>query len=255
MNKQLLCLGLVAAVLMAGCGSTPTSTSSKLRRSPLQGAAPLAGPGMMPAGGQMGMQPGAGGGDVQGLLAAVRQAQATQQGFTATLDTYEKGPKGDEENQTLKVSYKRPSTLKIHITKGSGQSNDAKVLWTGGGDLKVKPSFLPFSVSKSISDEAIKTRNGWTIKDTCPAGILDSMLDPAAQVQIMGEQNLMGKQLVMCNVNSPRKPKGATHEIIGVDKANMLPAFREVYKGQTVMYRLAIKSMKMGVPSSSEFEI
>ena len=81
------------------------------------------------------------------------------------------------------------------------------------------------------------------------------MLDPAAQVQIMGEQVLLGKQLVMVNVNSPRKPKGATHEIIGIDKTNMLPAFREVYKGQAVMYRLAIKSMKMGVPSTSEFDI
>lgn len=262
MTKRFLTAGIVAAVLLAGCGSSPTASSNKFRnRSPLQGAAPMAGVGgqVGPNGQMLGPNgqpmPGAGGGDVQGLLAAVRQAQQGQQGFSATIDTYEKGPKGDEENQTLKISYKRPSTLKIHITKGSGQSQDAKVLWTGGSDLKVKPSFLPFSVSKSISDEAIKTRNGWTIKDTCPAGILDSLLDPGAQVQILGEQNLMGKQMVMVNVNSPRKPKGATHEILGIDKANMLPAFREVYKNQAVMYRLAIKAMKMGVPGSSEFEI
>lgn len=261
MTKRLLTAGIVAAVLLAGCGSSPTTSSNKFRkRSPLQGSAPMAGIGgqMGPNGQMMGpngqAMPGAGG-DVAGLLNAVRQAQATQQGFSATIDTYEKGPKGDEENQTLKISYKRPSSLKIHITKGTGQSQDAKVLWTGGSDLKVKPSFLPFAVSKSISDEAIKTRNGWTIKDTCPAGILDSLLDPAAQVQILGEQALMGKQMVMVNVNSPRKPKGATHEILGIDKTNMLPAFREVYKNQTVLYRLAIKSMKMGVPSSAEFEI
>ncbi len=253
MTKRFLTAGIVAAVLLAGCGSSPTSSSNKFRnRSPLQGSTPLG----MPTGPAGQMVPGmpAGGGDVQGLLGAIAQAQNGVQGFQATIESFEKGPK-DEETQTLKLTYKKPSTLRIHITQGKGQSQDAKVLWTGGSDLKVKPSFLPFSVSKPINDEAIKTRNGWTIKDTQPKALVDVLLDPAAGQQILGENTVAGMQLVMVQCRSAKSPKGATHEIIGVNKANMLPAFREVYKGQTVIYRIVLKGLKIGVPSSSEFEI
>lgn len=257
MTKRFLTAGIVAAVLLAGCGSSPTSSSNKFRnRSPLQGSAPLGMPtgmnGAMGPGGQLGAP--AGGGNVQGLLAAIAQAQNAVQGFQATIESYEKGPK-DEETQTIKLNYKKPSTLRIHITKGQGQSQDAKVLWTGGGDLKVKPSFLPFAVSKSISDEALKTRNGWTVKDTQPKALVDVLLDPAGGQQILGENTVAGMPLIMVQVKSARSPKGATHEIIGVNKTTMLPAFREVYKGQTVLYRIVLKGLKMGVPSSSEFEI
>jgi len=246
----LLTIGMVSA-LLTGCGGSPTSTKT-VKRSSLQGAAPLV---QMPQAGVPGANgAAAGGGDVQGLLTAVLQAQAAQQGFTATAETYEKGPKG-EDTQTLKVAYKRPSTLKIHIVKGSGQSQDAKVLWTGGNDLKVKPSFLPFAVSKSITDDALLTWNKWSIKDTCPAAIIDQLSDTSAQKQILGEQAIAGKQMVLIQVTSNKRPKGSTHEIHGIDRATMLPAFREVYKGQTVMYRLIMKSFKSGVPSASEMEI
>lgn len=244
----LLTIGMVSA-LLAGCGGSPTGTSSKVKRSSLQGSAPLV---QAPQPGQAGMPPG--GGDATALLMAVSQAQAAQNGFTATVDTYEKGPKGTD-TQTLKVAFKRPQTLKIHIVKGAGQSNDAKVLWTGGNDIKVKPSFLPFAVSKSISDEALKTYNGWTIKDTCPNAILDQLMDTSAQKTIIGEQALVGKQLIMVKVISGKRPKGSTHEIHGIDKATMLPAFREVYKDQAVMYRLTMKVFKSGTPSESELSL
>jgi hypothetical protein len=111
------------------------------------------------------------------------------------------------------------------------------------------------AISLQITDKRLVSRNGWTIKDTGVSAILATLLNPQAQVKPLGDQAMNGKNLAMLEVRSPVSPKGATHEVIGIDRQTNLPAFRAVYKGQQLMYRLAIKSISMTAPSSAEMAI
>ncbi|MDB5098240.1 MAG: hypothetical protein JWM80_2661 [Cyanobacteria bacterium RYN_339] len=260
MNASALMLAsLTAVAVLAGCGKTSpaASTSSLPARSGLQngptqqplGTAPGALPGAVP-----GAAPGAAGANPATILAAVRQAQATQTGFTATIETYEKGPK-DAETETLDVAYKRPSTLMVHIVKASGDASGAKVLWTGGSDMKVKPTWMPFSVGVSITDSRVVSKNGWTIKETDVSTILGVLLDPSAQVKALGAQSIQGQPTQLLEVHSPKSPKGVTMEQIGIDPKNNLPNCRLMYKGTVLSYRLVVKSFKLGVPASDALSI
>lgn len=263
----LMIASLTAATLLAGCGKTSpaASTSSLPARSGLT-QQPAQYPGMVPGQtlmpgqmpgmpGQMPGAAGAAGGNAAQILALVRQAQAAQTGFTAQIETYEKGPKGDSETETLDVAYKRPSTLRVDITNATGEAKGAKVLWTGGSDMKVKPSWMPFSVGVGITDSRVVSKNGWTIKETDVSCILGVLLDPSAQVKLIGPQVVSGKQTTLLEVHSPKSPKGVTMEQIGIDSSNNLPNVRLMYKNQTLVYRLVTKTFKLGVPSSDKLSI
>jgi hypothetical protein len=266
--SALMIASLTAAAMLAGCGKTSpaASTSSLPARAGLQNGAPTSAypgaayPGAVPGAvpGAPGAVPGApgaaGAGNATAILAAVRQAQSTQTGFTATIETYEKGPK-DAETETLDVAYKRPSTLAVHIVKASGDANGAKVLWTGGSDMKVKPTWMPFSVGVGITDSRVVSKNGWTIKETDVSCILGVLLDPSAQVKPLGAQTIQGQPTQLLEVHSPKSPKGVTMEQIGISPTNNLPNCRLMFKGTTLAYRLVVKTFKLGVPSSDKLSI
>lgn len=258
-NAKSIVTSLATLVVLTGCGHvSPTGASSgsagKTTRAPLQNTVqPTT---QQPA--QTGA-PAAGGVDPQRILAAVRQAQQAQQGFSANILTYEKGPDGASTSQTMDVWWKRPSTLKIHITKGAGSSNDAKVLWTGGSSMQVRPSYLPFgSVSVDITDNRVMSANGWTIKETDISCILNVLLDPSSQVKVLAggaPQAVEGKNVIMLQVTSPKSPKGVTMEQMGVDPSLNLPVVRMMYKGNTLAYKLVAKTFKLGVPSSDNLSM
>lgn len=260
MNKKmpaLLVTGLMLVATIAGCGADPAGAGKarqlQNRRAPNQRAVPNPmQPRMLP--GQVPGQMGQPGGDVRQLLAAVGQAQAQVKGFSATVDTFDKGA-GGTGTQTLKVAFKKPSTLKIDVVKDSGGGEGSQALWTGGGNLDVKPKFPPMKVSLSVSDKRLVSKNGWTIKETEVNATLKVLLDPASQVKVIGQQPMNGKMLTMVEVRSQQSPKGATHEVIGIDPQVNLPTFRSIYKGQQLIYKLEIKSMSLNPPSGSALNI
>lgn len=240
---------LIPAVFLAGCGANPAATKrSKAKRPPVQmmQGAPMMGQAQGPAG--------APAPEVAQMLNALRQAQAQIPGFTATVETYDKGPSG-QESTTMKVAYKKPNTLKIEMVKASGQAQGAKILWTGGSDLKIKPSFLPMTVSKSVSDEMVKSKNGWTIRETEVNAIFKVMFDPGARITAKGVQPIDGRPLAVFEVQSAMSPKGCTHEAIGIDPQTGLPGVRMMFKGPTLIYKLTLKNMVVKPPSSAELEV
>lgn len=243
---------LVPAVVLAGCGANPAATKrSKSKQPPRQ---QLQMGQMMGPNGQMPMQPGQASPEVAQMLNSLRQAQQQIPGFTATVETFDKGPSG-QESTTMKVAYKKPSTLRIEMVKASGQAQGAKILWTGGSNLKIKPSFLPMTVEKSISDEMVKSKNGWTLKDTEVGAIFRVLFDPQTRIQAKGVQPIEGRPLAMFELQSPASPKGCTHEAIGIDPQTGLPGVRMMFKGQTLIYKLLLKNMVVKPPSSSELEV
>lgn len=247
----LLVTGLILATAISGCGSDATGTRPRQmkQKQPVLGAAPA---GQMP--GQMPGQVAPGAGDARQLIAAVKQTSDTSRGFTATIEAYDSGAEGSS-TQTLKIAYKKPNTLKITIMKDSNGNTGVQALWGGGSDIKVKPKFPPMAISLSATDKRVISKNGWSIKDTGVGAILNVLFDPSAQVKLVGDQPVGGKLLTMVDVTSRQSPKGADHELIGIDKALMLPAYRCVYKGTKVLYKMTMKSMNLKPPSSSDFAI
>jgi outer membrane lipoprotein-sorting protein len=246
--SALLAVGFIASTLMAGCGANPAATNrtQALRnRMPVQGQMPM---------GQPGARNTAADAQVPQLLAAVNQANMRTQGFSATVETYDKGPSGSC-TQTLKVAFKKPSSLKINIVKDAGGNDGVQALWTGGAQLQVKPKFPPMTVSLGVTDQRLTSKNGWTIKDTGVAAIQAVLLNPASQIHILGDQQLEGKNMVMVEVHSPASPKGSDHEVIGIDPNTAMPGFRAIYNGQTLLYKLTIKSMVLNAPASSALQI
>lgn len=242
---------LAPVLLIVGCGANPAGTK-KPKKKPV--APPMqmlqGGPGgAMPMGPQGAMAP-----EVAQMIDGLRRAQASIPGFTATVETYDKGPSG-KDNSVMKVAYKKPSSLKIEMVKAQGQAQGAKILWTGGSDLTIKPSFLPMSVTKSVNDDAVKSKNGWTIRETEVNAIFKVVFDPGARITAKGVQPIDGKPLAMFDVISPSSPKGATSEAIGIDPQTGLPGVRMLFKGTELIYKLTLKNMQIKAVSASEMNV
>lgn len=245
---RVLAASLIAtAVMLGGCGSTPQSAPDSR---PLKQRRAVAPPMQQP----QAPMPGAMNQDPRALLAAVSQAEKSTQGFSATIETYDKGPK-ETGRQTIKVAYKKPGTLAITMVKNTSGNEGTVALWSGGNDIKVKPAFPPITVSLPLSDDRIVSQNGWTLKETEVGAIFRVLLDPAAQIRPLGPQPAAGKMVTMLEVKSQKSPKGTTHEIIGIDPQTNLPAVRSIYKGSQLVFKLEIKSIKLGVPSASAFSL
>jgi hypothetical protein len=248
--------GFLALVALVGCGTSPSAPETPKRQqvpaNRLQNGQ-LGQPGFAD---QMGQPGGAGGAQAaQALLATVRRANAQNKGFTAMVDTWEKG-NGKTESGTLKLAFKKPSTLRLTIAKSTNsQATGVKLRWDGGKEFKIKPTWMPFSVGVGIEDKRVVSLNNWTIKETDVTCILNVLLDPATQVKALGEQNFDGVMMPAIEAVSPKSPRGVTREVIGIDKVTGLPKARQLYKGQTLVYKLMVKQMTMKTPSESELEM
>jgi outer membrane lipoprotein-sorting protein len=243
----LACAMLAAAT--AGCGTSPTAVR-KARPAPAR-PAPVAQP-LAPTG-----APAVGARqvpEVQQMLAGLRRAQAQVPGFSAMIETLDKGPGGQETN-TMRVTFRKPTTLKIEMLKAQGQAQGAVIVWSGGDNVKIKPTFLPMAVEKSIHDAQTKSKNGWTIKDTEVNAIFRVMLDPATRIRALGMQQLDGRMLAGYEVQSGQSPRGASHEAIAIDPRTGLPAARMIFKGQELIYRATIKSMTVRAVGAAEVSL
>ena len=245
-----LAAALALTVGLAGCGAHPTAAALKTTKGS-RGAAPTT------LGAPLGNGPANATADVAKLLAFVKQSQAATPGFTATVVTDDHGPSGSESDE-IKVSYKKPSTIHLNMIKATGQAQGASIIWDGSDNLqvKVKVGFLPITTNLSVSDAKVKSKNGWTIKQTDVTSIFGVLFDAGAQIKIVGQQpGDAGHMLTMVEVHSSVSPKPADREIIGIDQTTGLPGLRVLFQGQKQLYRLQIKGLKVGAPSSTEMSL
>ena len=246
---------LLGAMMLAGCGAAPTAPHVKDQPVPEPDAstAPI---GIPPVAG--GAPVSAGPGQGQGLdamMLGIRAARQNVTGFTGNVVTFEDGPKG-KISETLKIAFKKPSTLKIDVTQSTAGNAGTQLLWSGGEDCKVKPGYLPFPVSIKMSDDRLLSKNGWKISETEVNSILKVLLDPSSRLKGLGPQAFDGKQLQMVELVSPLTPKGGAREVIGIDPATNLPGVRMIYNASgKLIYRLTIKQLKLKTPSSAELDL
>ncbi|MFN3428342.1 MAG: hypothetical protein ACK46X_00150 [Candidatus Sericytochromatia bacterium] len=255
-TTALMAAALLTSTVLVGCGATPSATEPPTRQQvPVRGLQPAAGWSAQPDAPAQMAPAGVTDAQAQQLLAGVRKAQTANRGFTATVQTWEKGA-GKTEAGTLKIAFKKPSVMRLEIQKSTNtQAQGVKLRWEGGSEFKIKPTWMPFAVGVGITDKRVISLNGWTIKETDVTCILNVLLDPATQVKFLGPQTMEGLSLVAVEVRSPKSPKGVTHEVVGIDPQSGLPKARMLYKGQELVYKLSVKTMALKVPSESELSM
>lgn len=250
-----LATGLTLTSALAGCGAHPTGVSaSRLRTRAPQPMRPY---GAMPQPGAPLSPQAASPQALQQLLGLVQRADQATQGFRATVDTYDHGSSGTESDE-IDVAFQKPSTLHLNMVKATGQAQGASIVWTGGDQIqiKLKVGFVPITTSLAITDGRLKSKNGWTIKQTESNAMFKVLFDPQAQIQIVGQQpSADGRMLTMLQVHSAFSPPPTDHEVIGVDPQSGIPMMRMMYQGQTLLYRLTIKNMRPGAPGSAALAI
>lgn len=247
-------MAMVAVVLGAGltacgrspaapkaAGSAPKSLSQAL---PQAGLAP-----QLP--GQLGAATGATA--LVPLLNQMSQAYKAVQGFSATIETYDVGPKGSG-NTTVKVQFKRPQTLAIEVIKGA-DGVGARFLYTGGSDIKARPQFPPLTVTLPLTDSRIVSQNGWTLKQTGVGAIYEVLFDAAAQNRILGDAVVDGKPCQVIEVHSTKSPAGTSKELISIDKATFFPLQRQVFQGEKMVFNLGLKGLNPTTPPASAFQL
>ncbi|MNS39354.1 hypothetical protein D3C72_716320 [compost metagenome] len=257
-TTALMATVLLTSTVLVGCGASPTAPEQPTRQQvPVRGLQPADGWTAQPGATAPGQAAPAGAADAQAQqpLAGVRKAQAANRGFSATVQTWEKGA-GKTESGTLKIAFKKPSVMRLEIQKSTNsQAQGVKLRWEGGSEFKIKPTWMPFAVGVGITDKRVISLNGWTIKETDVTCILNVLLDPATQVKFIGPQTFDGLNLVAVEARSPKSPKGVTHEVVGIDPQSGLPKARMLYKGQELVYKLTVKSMALKVPGESELSM
>ncbi|GEM_PF-5336493 len=231
------------------CGSQPVSTGAPPQIGARSRVETNVAPQFPPGAGTPARTP-----DVVAALQGLSRVQREAGGFIAMLETVDKGPKGTD-SQTVRLHFKKPSTHFSEVLRGEGVKQGIKVMWRGGETAKLKPTFLPFPVDKSLNDDALKSQNGWTFKETDVPSIFRSALDPAAQIRSLGVQSPAGKPLTMIEIRSTSMAPGVTHEVLGVDPQTGMPGARLLYKGQTLMWRMFIKSMVLRTPTEAEMSL
>ena len=237
---------LLIALGLTACGSSPTAPRpSRMSTGTMpQAAQPLP------------FQPAAGGGlqDPQAIRAVVAAAYGRAPGLDATIETYDKGPRGQETN-TIKLIFRKPHSVKVEMVKATGVTQGARIVWTGTETLRIKPTFLPMAVEKRIDDEQTMSKNGWTIRHTGVHALFKVLLDPAAQVRHAGSLVVDGRPTEALEVRSSESPSGISHEVIAIDPAKQLPVMRAIYRGQQLIYRATLKQVTVRAVSQGELSL
>lgn len=233
----------LALAVLWGCGATPASSPEPLVcATPEPSAAPTPAPGGSAT-------------DVRPLLAALQQTKARATGIVAKAQIVDTGPAGHDKQQ-IEIYFKKPSTLHIRcVDSENGQARGSNLLWDGGGQVKVKPSFLFFPVSMALDDANVVSKNGWPLSKTDVNAILGVLLDPSARIVPLGQQTFNGTTLEMLEVHSGKSPEGVTRDVIGVDPVRALPRLRQCYVGTKLAYQLTIQSIALKVPTSDQLKI
>lgn len=248
MWRRGMLLGVAAAALV-GCGKSPAAPKGLSSRPVQRVAAP-----------NQAVAPNLAGGfgarvapELPTLLQHMSQAYKASQGFTATIETFDVGPKG-QEGTTLKCAFKRPQTLAIEVVKAN-EGQGTRFVWAGGSDLRVRPNFPPVTVTLPLTDSRLVSKNGWTLKQTGVGAIYDVLFDASASSKLVGEQPVQGRNCKVLEMRSAKSPAGATHELISVDPATGFPMMRQIFQNSKLLYRLEIKNLTPTTPSAAAFEL
>jgi hypothetical protein len=235
--KSLLSL-VLAAVVLSGCGADAPSTvvdrGGRLKDLNLN-QSPNGAP-------QQNAQ------KVAQLMQMVAQAHARNNSVACDLTAFFRKDSGATSSMKTRYRFQKPKQTSMEILEASeGGTVGTKLVWNGGNDVAVKTKLLGFwlKTSLGITDSRIADARGYRINETSLDQMYATLLHAQAKHELLSEGMLKGRPVAIVRLDSPIKLRGVTHEIFGVYVDNFVPAFRELYGGDTLLMRLQIDNARL----------
>lgn len=187
------------------------------------------------------------------FLADIKAASEQTQNFVAQASTWSLpvGGGGKKESTVVRFTFAKPNLTAIEVLQSSKDSGTgAKIVWQGGDKAAVRAKVLgmPVKIDLPITDSRLINQRGYTFADTAIDTWFASMLDPQAQVRVLGKMVLPnGREGLILEVKSSRMKPGITKEIYGVDSTSYAPLLCQMYEGETCVYEVQVKSVDLNV--------
>lgn len=187
------------------------------------------------------------------FLADIKAAADQTQNFVAQASSWSLpvGGGGKKETTVVRFTFAKPNLTAIEVLQSSKDSGTgAKIVWQGGDKASVRAKVLGMSlrIDLPITDSRLINQRGYTFADTAIDTWFASMLDPQAQVRVLGKMTLPnGREGLILEVKSSRMKPGITKEIYGVDSTSYAPLLCQMYEGETCVYEVQVKSVEPNV--------
>ncbi len=165
---------------------------------------------------------------------------------------------GAIESAKLDYWFQKPKSVAMLIKEHSkSAANGTKMVWMGGPKIAVKTKFIGFWVKTSLdeADDRLKDGRGDRISETTVERMMKTLLDPSAQLAIVGQGNFKGKPITQISLKSKYMLARVESERIAIDTTTYLPVVREMYEKGQLTYRMQLESIKLNVKEPKAFEL
>jgi len=164
---------------------------------------------------------------------------------------------GQQGSNQAKFAFEKPNKTSIYVVQSSDPKTvGTKLVWTGGKDLAVKTKFIGFWVKTSIDihDSRATDQRGFFLDETGITPLMDTLLDPRNQIQMLGTGQMNGVPVAQLSIVSPRSLRGISREVFTIDGQKMVPIVREMYdKSNKLVVRMRMDNMVLNssMPSNT----
>lgn len=195
---------------------------------------------------------------LQQLFSEVAAVRAQTNNIRCDLTGYFVNEKDGKQGSNLaKFAWEKPNKTSIQMIQSSDPKTvGTKIVWTGGKQMAVHTKFIGFWVNASIDvrDPRAVDQRGFFLDETGITPLMDTLLDPRNQTQVMGTGNLNGVPVAQLGIVSPRSLRGISREIYVIDGQRKVPIIREMYdRSNKLVVRLRMDNMVLNssMPSNT----
>ena len=196
---------------------------------------------------------------VQSLLSGVAQAYNQDTSIRAQVTVFVQNLQtGDSMSGDMDYWFQKPNSTALYVIDSSeSNSVGTKLVWMGGDQVAVRTKFIGFWVNTSLSvtDSRLLDKRGDSLADTSVGRMMSTLLDPQAQVTMLGSGSYLGQPVVQIAVVSRQSLPGVTSERFTINTQSMLPVIREMYSGNQLTYRIQLKNVQLNAPDPSAFTL
>lgn len=194
---------------------------------------------------------------LQQLLQEVTMVRAQTNNIRCDLTGYFVNEKTGQQGSNLaKFAYEKPNKTSIQMVQSSDPKTvGTKIVWTGGKQMAVHTKFIGFWVNATIDvhDSRATDQRGFFLDETGINPLMDTLLDPRNQTQVLGTGNLNGVPVIQLGIVSPRSLRGIGREVFVIDGQRRVPIVREMYdKSNKLVVRLRMDNMVMNSTMPSD---
>lgn len=269
-NRTKLIGAALAALMLAGCGGTPTAPKSKR---PSAGSSQLlTGPGQVPGAvpgmPQPGMAPAAGNPEGAQLLQGMRNLLPTISGFDVQVRSYSQGhykagAKVEELRKSTteaRIIWARPMKLRAEVIQTTNPLLVGAAMATPDGQnitARAKGVLGLFPIKMAITDPKLGNNRNHKLTQNNPKALLERLTAPTATWTVIGEQTVEGTPCKLIQVdNVSRLDKEINRELVAIDPSNLALRKLVMYNGNTRLVDHTLVKFRWNPKvSSSSFNI